>query len=110
MQPQNPHRSDAPAGLSPVARIAVGMRVVDSTGAQAGTVTAVQQPGTDVRPDTLVGVAEHLMGAGYIRVDGTGFLSNDTYAGGDQIGSVGDGGAGVVELLVHRDELHRAAS
>ena len=110
MPSQTPHGSDVPAGLSPVARIAVGMRVIDSTGAQAGTVTAVQQPGTGVRPDTLVGVAEHLMGAGYIRIDGTGFLSNDTYAGGDQIGSVGEGGTGVVELRVHRDELHRAAS
>jgi hypothetical protein len=110
MQPHTPTGASIPAESSPVTRVDVGMSVVDSTGEQAGTVTAVQAPGTDVRPDTLVGVAEHLMGAGYIRIDGTGFLSNDTYAGGDQISEVTDGRTGGVQLRVHRDELHRAAS
>ena len=108
MQPQTPNA--IPAELSHVARITVGMSVVDSTGAQVGTVSAVQTPGTDVRPDTLVGVAEHLMGSGYIRIDGTGFLSNDTYAGGDQISRIDESRSGVVELRVYRDDLHRAAS
>ncbi|MDG6105859.1 hypothetical protein [Dactylosporangium aurantiacum] len=85
----------------------VGMRVVDPAGEQAGTVTAVQEAGTDVRPDTIAGIAEHLMATGYIRVDGTGFLSNDAYAAGNQISGVsGD----TVELAVVREELHRAAS
>lgn len=110
MQPQAPIGADNPAEPSPVAEVTVGMRVVDSTGAAAGAVTAVQMPGTDVRPDTPVGVAEHLMAAGYLRVDGSGSLSNDTYASGDQISGVSAGGSGVVELNVHRDELHRAAS
>jgi hypothetical protein len=110
MQPQTPAGANIETEPSPVAQVNVGMMVVDSTGTQAGTVTAVQKPGTDVRPDTPVGVAEHLMASGYLRIDGTGFLSNDTYAGGDQISGVTGSGSGVVELRVHRDELHRAAS
>jgi hypothetical protein len=87
--------------------VQAGMRVVDPAGEQAGTVTAVQEPGTDVRPDTIAGIAEHLMATGYLRVDGTGFLSNDVYAAGNQISGVsGD----VVELRVLREDLHRAAS
>lgn len=83
------------------------MRVVDPAGEQAGTVAAVQGPGTDVRPDTIAGIAEHLMATGYIRVDGAGFLSSDVYAAGNQLSGVsGD----VVELRVLREELHRAAS
>jgi hypothetical protein len=105
MHPHTPAQQDAPT--EPVTRAEVGMSVVDSTGLQAGTVTAVQMPGTDVRPDTPVGVAEHLMATGYIRIDGSGFLSNDTYAAGDQISEVTAGRS--VELRVHRDELHRAA-
>ena len=110
MQPQTPIGADLPADPSPVAGITAGMQVVDSTGTPAGTVTAVQLPGTGVRPDIPVGVAEHLMATGFIRIDGTGSLSNDTYAGADQIGGVTEGGSGVVELSVHRDKLHRAAS
>lgn len=107
MPPQAPLGADIPAEPSPVAGITVGMQVVDSTGTPAGTVTAVQPPGTDVRPDIPVGVAEHLMATGFVRIDGTGSLSNDTYAGADQIGGIAEGG---VELSVHRDKLHRAAS
>ena len=110
MQPQTPAGAGIPSESLTFAAVHVGMRVVDSTGTQAGTVTAVQMPGTDVRPDIPVGVAEHLMATGYIRIDGTGFLSNDTYAAADQIGGVSDSRSDVVELCVHRSELHRAAS
>jgi hypothetical protein len=101
MQPQTP------TDFLPIATVTVGMRVIDAEGAEAGKVTAVQLPGTDVRPDVEAGTAESLMGAGYARVDGTGFLSNDTYLGGDQIHETTDG---VVHLRVPREELHRAAS
>src|SRR3954452_5783371 len=110
MQPRRPTPATTPTEALPIARVNVGMTVVDSAGEEAGTVTAVQMPGTDVRPDTAAGTAEHLMGAGYVRIDGTGFLSNDTYAAGDQIGAVTGGEPGVVELRVHRDELQRATS
>jgi hypothetical protein len=94
----------------PIATVNVGMTVVDTNGETAGTVTAVQMPGTDVRPDVAAGIAEELMGAGYLRIDGTGLLSNDVYAGGDQIrDSVEEDGPGVVNLRVTRDELFRAA-
>jgi hypothetical protein len=93
----------------PIATVNVGMTVVDRDGAEAGTVTAVQMPGTEVRPDAVAGVAEELMGVGYVRVDGTGWLSNDTYAGGDQIRDTVEGEPGVVNLRVTRDELHRAS-
>src|SRR4051812_8802240 len=105
MQPDKPATPTEPL---PVARVNVGMTAVDSAGDEAGRVTAVQMPGTDVRPDTVVGDAEHLMGAGYIRIDGTGFLSNDTYAAGDQIADSIEGEPGVVNLRVTRDQLSRA--
>jgi hypothetical protein len=103
MQPKTPTEP------LPIATVNVGMIVVDTNGEQAGVVSAVQMPGTDVRPDVAAGVAEELMGAGYVRVDGTGFLSNDTYAGGDQIRDSVEGEPGVVNLRVTRKELHRAA-
>lgn len=90
----------------PITTVSVGMTVIDRDGAEAGTVSAVQMPGTDVRPDVVAGIAEELMGAGYVRIDGTGRLSNDTYAGGDQIRATD---LGIITLRVTRDELHRAA-
>jgi hypothetical protein len=99
MQPQ------MPTDQLPIAAAATGMPVVDSIGSEAGVVSAVQMPGTDVRPDVAAGVAEELMGAGYLRVDGTGFLANDTYVGGDQIHSIAEG---VVTLRVTWDQLYRA--
>jgi hypothetical protein len=101
MQPQTP------AEPLLVAHVTDGMAVVDSIGTQAGTVTAVQPPGTGVRPDVIVGAAELLMGSGYIRINGEGHLSNDVYASGDQIARVD---SGVVELRVPREDLFRAAS
>jgi hypothetical protein len=81
------------------------MAVVDAAGEQAGQVSAVQLPGTDVRPDAPAGLAEEMMATGYIRVDGTGHLANDTYASGDQIA---DTTAESVTLRVGREELIRA--
>ena len=104
MQPQTPTEP------LPIARVNVGMIVVDSAGAEVGKVTAVQMPGTDVRPDTVTGTAEHLQASGYLRIDGTGFLSNDVYAGGDQIADSVEGEPAVVNLRVPGDELHRSAS
>jgi hypothetical protein len=83
------------------------MTAADATGAEVGAVTAVQMPGTDVRPDTAAGIAEHLMSVGYIRIDGTGFLSNDVYAAGDEITGVVEAEPGVVNLRVGRDDLPR---
>src|SRR4051812_17396956 len=90
-------------------QVQVGMVVVDAVGTEAGTVTAIQMPGTGVRPDTVAGIAEVLMGSGYLRIDGTGVLSNDVYAGGDQVAAITAGEPPVVELRVLRDELHRAS-
>ena len=105
MQSSTSAGDEVTADLLPL--VLVGMRVVDPAGEQAGTVAAVQVPGSDVRPDTIAGIAEHLMAIGYLRIDGTGFLSNDVYAAGNQIGGVsGD----IVELRVMREELHRATS
>jgi hypothetical protein len=100
---------DTPVDSHPVAQVGLGMRVVDAAGEQAGTVTAVQMPGTEVRPDAVAGVAERLMDTGYLRIDGTGWLSNDTYAAGDQITGVAEGEPGTVSLRVPRDELYRVA-
>ena len=103
MQPQTPIEP------LPITAATIGMTVVDSVGAQAGVVSAVQLPGTDIRPDVAAGVAEELMGSGYVRIDGTGFLSNDTYAGGDQIHDIAGGDPGVATLRVTVDQLFRAS-
>ena len=92
----------------PIARVNVGMMVVDAAGDQVGTVSAVQMPGTDVHPDTVAGVAEALMASGYLRVDGSGALSNDVYVSGEQIAGSVEGDPGVVNLRAGRADLHRA--
>ncbi|WP_250000870.1 hypothetical protein [Actinoplanes sp. M2I2] len=104
MQPETPTQP------LPIARVNVGMTVADSAGEEVGKVTAVQMPDTDVRPDVAVGVAERLMAAGYLRIDGTGFLSNDVYAGGDQIAESVEGEPATVTLNVPRSELFRTES
>ncbi|GIE28410.1 hypothetical protein Ait01nite_014550 [Actinoplanes italicus] len=110
MQPIDQFGTATPTESSPVTRVDAGMIVVDSAGDDAGKVSAVQAPGTNVRPDTAAGVAEVLMGTGYLRIDGTGALSNDTYASGEQIADIAGGEPGTVRLNVRRDELHRATS
>lgn len=102
MQPETPTQP------LPIARVNVGMTVVDADGEEVGTVTAVQMPGTDVRPDLAAGIAERLMGAGYLRIDGTGLLSNDVYAAGDEIAESVEGEPATVTLTVARGDLARA--
>jgi hypothetical protein len=97
-----------PSQALPIATVNVGMTVFDVHDAEAGVVTAVQMPGTEVRPEVAAGVAEELMATGYIRIDGAGLLSGDTYAGGDQIRDSVEGEPSVVNLRVTLDELHRA--
>lgn len=95
---------------SPLARLSPGMAVVDAAGAGVGRVTAVQPPGTGVRPDAVAGTAEVLMAIGYLRIDGTGFLTNDVYAAADQIADVTDGDPAEVRLRVPRTELPRTTA
>lgn len=108
MQPTEQYGTAMPTEPLPIARVNVGMMVVDVAGDQVGTVTAVQMPGTGVHPDAVAGVAEALMGAGYLRVDGSGALSNDVYVSGDQIAGTVEGEPGVVNLRAAREDLHRA--
>jgi len=91
-------------------RIPVGMRVVDVAGEDAGTVTAVQEAGTRVRPDLPAGIAEMLMGTGYLRINGSGALSNDTYADESHVADVTPGDPGTVTLNVPRSKLFRSES
>ncbi|MGK5681180.1 hypothetical protein [Actinoplanes sp. URMC 104] len=86
------------------------MSVADSAGEDVGKVTAVQMPGTTVRPDVAAGIAERLQASGYFRIDGTGFLSNDVYASGDQIAESVEGEPATVTLSVPRGELFRTES
>jgi len=90
--------------------IPMGTRVVDAAGEEAGTVTAVQHGGTDVRPDLPAGIAEMLMARGYVRINGSGALSNDTYADESHIAAVTPGETGTVTLSVSRADLYRAES
>lgn len=100
---------DAPVEALPIARVNVGMSVVDSLGDAVGTVTAVQMPGTDVRPDVAAGIAENLVSTGYLRIDTEGLFTTDVYASGDQIAASTEGEPGVVTLNASHDDLHRAA-
>ncbi|GAB7046247.1 hypothetical protein [Catenuloplanes indicus] len=100
---------DAPVEALPIARVNVGMSVVDSLGDAVGTVTAVQMPGTDVRPDVAAGIAENLVSTGYLRIDSEGLFTTDVYASGDQIAASTEGEPGVVTLNASHDDLHRAA-
>ena len=104
MQPETPTQP------LPIARVNVGMTVADSEGEEVGRVTVVQMPDTGVRPEVAAGVAERLMAAGYLRIDGTGFLSNDVYASGDQIAGSVEGAPATVTLNVPRSELFRPGS
>lgn len=84
------------------------MAVVDAAGNDVGTVTAVQPPDTDVRPDVISPVAEQFMGEGYLRVDGTGALATDVYVGGHQLADAPGHPGDRVTLTVERGVLHRA--
>src|ERR1700759_2133327 len=80
-EPDSVGGEDAP----PIARVAAGMTVLDADGDTAGTVAAVQMPGTDIRPDAPEGLAEELMTVGYMRLDGSSTaMENDTYVSGEK--------------------------
>lgn len=92
-------------GSVDLSRVSVGMTVVDSEGEEAGRVSAVQLPGTHARPDAPAGIAESMEGTGYLEVDGSGHLANDTYVAGYQIAGTSE----VVTLRVRREELIRVS-
>jgi len=85
MQPSSSSDRTTPTQPLPIAQVDTGMAVVDSDGETVGTVTAVQVPGTDVRPDLPAAEAEYLMTTGYLRVDGGGLISSDFYAAGGRL-------------------------
>jgi hypothetical protein len=84
------------------------MAVVDATGEEVGTVTAVEMPGTQVRPDVPDEQATPLMSDGYLRAGGTGPFASAWYAGGSQVADVTTTEDGVVTLTVGKQELRRA--
>ncbi|GAB2597070.1 hypothetical protein Aab01nite_72550 [Paractinoplanes abujensis] len=102
MQPETPSHA------LPIARVNVGMSVADSAGEEVGTVTAVQMPGTDVRPELAAGDAERLVSAGYLRIDGSGLFAKDLFAAGDQIAGSVEGEPATVTLNVLREDLAHA--
>lgn len=106
MQPQS--TPEMPVDALPIARVNTGMTAVDSLGDTVGTVTAVQMPGTDVRPDVAAGTAEHLISTGYLRIDTAGLFATDVYASGDQVVGSIEGEPGTVTLSGSHDDLHRA--
>lgn len=108
MHPHTPAGPGEPTEPLPIAQVNTGMSVVDSAGEHIGTVSAVQQPGTDVRPDAPEGAAERLMVTGYLRIDVDGLGSADAYASGDDVADVSEGDPGVVTLTVAGDALFRA--
>ncbi|GAB3981225.1 hypothetical protein V1634_28765 [Plantactinospora veratri] len=108
MHPHTPAAPGMPTEPLPIAQVNTGMSVLDVTGEHVGTVSAVQQPGTDVRPDAPAGEAERLMSTGYLRIDLDGMTTADAYVGGPEVASVSEAEPGVVTLAVPRDALSRA--
>ncbi|MEN3613779.1 hypothetical protein AAH979_30040 [Plantactinospora sp. ZYX-F-223] len=108
MHPHQPAVPGMPTEPLPIAQVNPGMSVVDAAGEAVGTVSAVQQPGTDVRPDAPAGEAERLMATGYLRVDVAGLMAGDAYLGGDQVAHVSEADPGMVTLTVLRGALARA--
>ena len=107
-----PLRSTGPGGPDhplPIAQVSTGMTVIDAAGDQVGTVTAVEMPGTEVRPDLSDDGAGRLMSEGYLRVGGSGLFAKAWYAAGSQVADVTTTDEeGVVTLTVGRQDLHRA--
>lgn len=108
MRPHPPEGPGEPTEPLPIAQVTPGMSVVDAVGEHIGTVSAVQQPGTDVRPDAPEGDAERLMAMGYLRIDMTGLGSADGYVSGAEVAGVSGAEPGVVTLAVRGDRLSRA--
>jgi hypothetical protein len=108
MQPPRTTGPGEPDRALPIAKVSTGMTVVDAAGDDLGTVTAVEMPGTDVRPEVDGEQAATLMARGYLRAGGTGLLSSAWYADGSQVADVTTTQDGVVTLTVGKQELPRA--
>ncbi|MEU8607297.1 hypothetical protein AB0C29_04760 [Actinoplanes sp. NPDC048791] len=104
-----PGRPDHPL---PIAQVSTGMTVIDAASDEVGTVTAVEMPGTGIRPDLSGDGADdgavRLMSEGYLRAGSSGLFAKAWYADGSQIADVTTTGEeGVVTLTVTTQELHR---
>lgn len=108
MRPHEPAGPGEPTDPLPIAQVSPGMSVVDAAGREVGVVSAVQQPGTGIRPDAPVADEDRLLATGYLRIDAAGLGSADVYAGGEEVAGVSAGHPGVVTLAVRRDALTRA--
>src|SRR5947209_8599724 len=82
MQPRTSPQPDQPTQPLPIAQVAAGMSVADADGADVGTVTGVEMPGTATRPEVADDVAGQLMADGYFRIEPGGLLGGDHYAAG----------------------------
>jgi hypothetical protein len=110
MQPRTPAGPGTPTEPLPIAQVTTGMIAGDETGEEVGTVTGVQMPGTDVRPDGLPDAeADALVAGGYVRIEAGGMPTRVYYAAGGQIAGVTTSeDAGAVSLNVRTDDLRRA--
>jgi len=85
------------------------MSVVDSFGEDLGRVTAVEMPGTEVRPELPDAEVEHFMATGYLRVEAGGLTARRRYVrGADVAGVTTTGDDGVVTLSVSTDDSRSA--
>ncbi len=116
----------------PMSRVVPGMTVVDSTGAEVGTVEAVkmgdpeaittagQEPSESLgvvgalagsifgtEPDVPGPAAARLLRVGYVKVDGKGLLEADRYVASDEIADVVDD---TIRLTVPKGSLTRELS
>jgi hypothetical protein len=114
----------------PIAAVQDGMHVVDSAGEEIGTVEFVKMGdpdavtsqgqlgedgsglaadisrafgGTD-EPDVPEGLAERLVRAGFVKIDGKGLFARDFYASADEVADVIED---TVRLSTTREQLTR---
>jgi hypothetical protein len=107
MHPHIPAKPGNPTEPEPLAQVNVGMQVVDSAGAEVGTVTDVQMSDTGPRPDVAAADADRLRHTGYFRVKTSGVFSHDAYVARDQVADVVEADGGLVTLNVAKDALVR---
>lgn len=110
MHPHTPAVPGMPTEPEPIAQVNLGMQVIDSTGADVGTVADVRMPGAPggAPPDLPPAEADRLVATGYVRVDAAGLLRRDAYLEPALIAEVSETGGGTVLLTVPDEQLTRA--
>jgi hypothetical protein len=108
MHPHTPATPGMPTEPDPLAQVNVGMLVVDSAGAEVGTVEVVKMSDTATPDDLPPAHAERLRRTGYVKVKAGGVFGHDVFAEGRQVAEVAEVDGGLVTLNVPAQDLVQA--